>query len=50
VHAEQVSDGRYRLLEPMPEIELWEFPPGRVVRVQPKPLSDGEVLVAVRDD
>jgi hypothetical protein len=42
----QVRDGVYRLSDAPAEEELWAFPPGSLVRVEERNLSDGRVLVA----
>ena len=46
VEAERLADGRYKVLGPVPEGELWQFPPGSIVSVQLKRLSGGDALVA----
>lgn len=47
VAAEQVGPGLFRLLGPVPDDEVWAFPPGTVVRCESRRLSGGAVLVAV---
>ncbi len=47
VLAERLETGRYRVLGPMPETELWQFPPASIVQVEMRLLSEGEALVAV---
>ena len=50
VQAEGVGNGIFRLLPTPnydPEDEKWEFPPGSLVRLVKKELSDGSVLVAI---
>jgi hypothetical protein len=47
VAAEQVGPGLFRLLGPVPDDEVWEFPPGAVVRCEGRQLSGGAALVAV---
>jgi hypothetical protein len=48
VQAEMLGDNRYRVLGPVPDDEVWEFPPGAIVGGQIKTLYDGhEALVAV---
>jgi hypothetical protein len=50
VPAEPSGENVVRLLVPDdydPEDEDWEFKPGATVRVEPRSLSEGEVLVAV---
>jgi hypothetical protein len=46
VEAELLADGRYKVLGPVPDGELWQFPPGSIVRAELKSLSGGAVLVA----
>jgi hypothetical protein len=46
VEATVVGDGTFRLPECVPAEEVWKFPPGSLVRCEPRPLSDGEALVA----
>jgi hypothetical protein len=48
VAAEPVGPGLFRLLGPVPASEVWEFPPGEVVRCEGRALSGGVVLVAVQ--
>ena len=49
--AERLADGTYRIL-PNPDYdgtaEKWQFPPGSRVVCEPKQLSGGRVLAAVR--
>jgi hypothetical protein len=47
VPVEQVAPELFRLLGPVPDGEVWEFPPGAVVRCERRQLSGGVVLVAV---
>jgi hypothetical protein len=48
VQAETLGDNLYRVIGPVPDDEVWEFPPGSTVRGQMKTFSDGhEALVAV---
>jgi hypothetical protein len=50
--AEVLSDGSYRVLPTPdydPEDEKWQFPPGSRVICEKRKLSEGNVLVAVRD-
>jgi hypothetical protein len=49
VRAEQVGRDFYKIVEPMPEGESWEFGPGQVVRVKKRNLSTGKGLVAVEE-
>lgn len=49
--AERLSDGSYRVLPTSdydPADESWQYPPGTRVICEPKQLSDGQVLAAVR--
>jgi hypothetical protein len=41
VEAEELESGRYRILGPVPEDEIWEFLPGSIVGVQMKTLMSG---------
>jgi len=41
VEAEELDSGLYHILGPVPEEEIWEFPPGSVVRVEMKTLAHG---------
>jgi hypothetical protein len=48
VQAETLGDNLYRVVGPVPDDEVWEFPPGATVRGQMKTFSEGhEGLVAV---
>ena len=50
VEAEPLGDGLYRLLAPQdydPEVEVWAFVPGTVVRCAELILSEGPEIVAV---
>ncbi len=38
--------GTLRLPDQAPSDEVWRFPPGSLVRCEPKLLADGEVLAA----
>ena len=49
VQAEHMGRDFYRILEPMPQGETWEYGPGQVVRVQKKNLSSGKALVAFEE-
>lgn len=49
VQAEHLGKDYYRIVEPMPAGETWEFTPGQVVRCQKKNLSSGKALVAVEE-
>jgi hypothetical protein len=41
VEAEELESGLYRILGPAPEDEIWEFPPGSIVRIEMKRLVHG---------
>ncbi len=49
VQAEHLGRDFYRIIEPMPEGETWQFQPGQVVRCKKKNLSSGKGLVAVEE-
>ena len=49
VKAEHVGRDFYKIIEPMPEGETWEFGPGQVVRCKKRNLSTGKALVAVEE-
>jgi hypothetical protein len=49
VRAEHVGRDFYKIVEPMPEGETWEFTPGQVVRCKKRNLSSGKGLVAVEE-
>jgi hypothetical protein len=49
VQAEHLGRDFYRIVEPMPEGEAWEFLPGQVVRCVKKKLSTGKALVAFEE-
>ena len=47
----KINDADYIVLRPReydPDVERWQFPPGSTVHCEPKKLSDGVVLAAVR--
>lgn len=49
--AENLGDGLFKVLPTPnynPEDEVWEFPPGSVVRTVEKSLSNGKALVAIK--
>jgi hypothetical protein len=41
VEAEELDSGLYRILGLVPEDEIWEFPPGSIVRIEMKRLVRG---------
>jgi hypothetical protein len=48
VQAETLGDNLYRVLGPVPDDEVWRFPPGATVHGEMKRFSDGhEALIAV---
>jgi len=49
VRAEHLGRDFYRIAEPMPEGETWEYQPGQVVRAKKKNLSSGKALVAFEE-
>ncbi len=49
VRAEHLGRNFYKIVEPMPEGETWEYAPGQVVRCEKKKLSTGKALVAVEE-
>ncbi len=49
VRAEHLGRDFYKIVEPMPEGETWEYQPGQVVRVKKKNLSTGKGLVAIEE-
>jgi hypothetical protein len=49
VRTEHLGRNYYRIVEPMPEGERWEYGPGQVVRCEKKRLSSGKALVAVEE-
>lgn len=46
VQAEKFGPELYRVLGPVPEEEVWQFPPGSIVRVQIKRLENSDYPVA----
>ena len=49
VLAEHVGRDFYKIVEPMPEGETWQYGPGQVVRCKKKNLSGGKALVAFEE-
>ena len=49
VRAEHLGRDYYRIIEPMPDSEHWEYGPGQVVLCRKKNLSSGKALVAVEE-
>lgn len=49
--AEDLGDGRFRVLPTAnydPDEEIWEFPPGTIVRVEVRRGRTGEYLLAIK--
>ncbi len=49
VKAEHMGRDFYKIAEPTPEGETWEYQAGQVVRCEKKKLSSGKALVAVEE-
>jgi hypothetical protein len=49
IQAERLSKDFYRIVEPMPEGEEWEFKTGQIVRCRKQSLSSGKGLVAFEE-
>jgi hypothetical protein len=49
VKAEHLGRDFYRITEPTPPDEKWEFSTGQIVRCQKKTLSSGKAMVAVEE-
>ncbi len=49
VRAEHVGRDFYKIIDIMPESEVWQFQPGQVVRCKKKTLSSGKALVAFEE-
>ena len=49
VQAEHVGRDYYRIVDTMPENEMWQFTPGMVVRCRKQNLSTGKALVAFEE-
>ncbi len=49
VRAEHLGRDFYKIVEPVPEGESWEYQPGQVVRCKKKNLSTGKALVAFEE-
>ncbi len=47
VQSELLADGRFEVIGPMPDDEIWRYPPGTVVRCEVQRLEDGDALIAV---
>jgi hypothetical protein len=46
VQVEKLGADRYRILGPVPEDEVWQFPPGSIVGVHLKRIEGGDFPVA----
>jgi hypothetical protein len=46
VQADKLADALYRVQGPVPDDEVWQFPPGSIVRLQMKRLEGDDFLVA----
>lgn len=49
VRAEHLGRDFYKIVEPMPDGETWQFGPGQVVRAKKKNLSSGKAMVATEE-
>jgi hypothetical protein len=49
VRAENLGRDYYRIVEEMPEGEIWQYGPGQVVRCKKKNLSSGKAMVAFEE-
>jgi hypothetical protein len=49
VGAEHLGRDFYKIIEPMPDGEVWQFAPGQVVRCKKKNLSSGKAMVAIEE-
>jgi hypothetical protein len=47
VMAEPLGSSLFRLVGPVPEDEVWEFPPGTIVRCEVRNFNSGAALIAV---
>jgi len=47
VQSELLADGRFEVIGPMPDDEIWRYPPGTIVDCEVQQREDGEALVAV---
>jgi hypothetical protein len=46
VSAERLSDDTYRIVDTVPDEEIWRFQPGDIVRCKQRVFSDGVGLTA----
>ena len=49
VRAEHLGRDYYKIIEPMPDGETWQFGPGQVVKAKKKSLSSGKAMVATEE-
>ena len=49
VRAEPLGRDFYRIIDTMPEGEIWQYGPGVVVKCKKKNLSSGKAMVAVEE-
>ena len=49
VRAEHLGRDYYRIIDTVPEGEIWEYGPGQVVRCKKKNLSSGKAMVAYEE-
>ncbi|MDO7844464.1 DUF7336 domain-containing protein [Sphingomonas immobilis] len=47
VQSELLTDGTFEVIGPMPEDEIWRYPPGTIVQCDVQEDENGEALVAV---
>jgi hypothetical protein len=47
VETQLLSDDRFEIIGPMPDDEIWRYPPGSIVRCEVQKREGGEALVAV---
>lgn len=47
VEARLLRDGRYEILGPVPDDEVWRYPPGTIVHCEVRQFEVGDRLVAV---
>ncbi|WP_199560110.1 DUF7336 domain-containing protein [Sphingomonas psychrotolerans] len=47
VKSELLADGRFEVIGPMPDDEIWRYPPGTIVHCEVQQREDGDALVAV---
>ena len=47
VQSQLLADGTFEIVGPMPDDEIWRYPPGTIVRCEAQDYDDGDALVAV---